>query len=84
MANKASRNFQKNIGFELKKGITRKKMVSHAINKKKIIPPKGVNPKSWLENRLKAYSKTTKETKFETTSTKHTSFAYTQTIQPIL
>ena len=28
MANKASRNFQKNIGFELKKGITRKKMVS--------------------------------------------------------
>ena len=66
MANKASRNFQKNIGFELKKGITRKKMVSHAINKKKIIPPKGINPQTWLKNRLKEYSKTAKETKFET------------------
>ncbi len=66
MANKASRNFQKKIGFELKKGITRKKMVSHAINKKKIIPPKGINPQTWLKNRLKEYSQTAKETKFET------------------
>ena len=66
MANKASRNFQKKIGFELKKGITRKKMVSHAINNKKIIPPKGINPQTWLKNRLKEYSQTAKETKFET------------------
>ena len=66
MANKASRNFQKKIGFKLEKGITRKKMVSYAINKKKIIPPKGVNPDAWLRNRLRAYSETAKETKFET------------------
>ena len=41
-------------------------MVSHAINKKKIIPPKGINPQTWLKNRLKEYSQTAKETKFET------------------
>ena len=66
MANKASRNFQKKIGFKLEKGITRKKMVSYAINNKKILPPKGVSPENWLKNRLKAYSQTVKETKFET------------------
>ena len=36
------------------------------INKKKIIPPEGVNPNAWLRNRLRAYSETAKETKFET------------------
>ena len=66
MANKASRNFQKKIGFKLEKGITRKKMVSYAINNKKILPPKDVSPENWLKNRLKAYSQTVKETKFET------------------
>ncbi len=66
MANKASRNFQKKIGFKLEKGITRKKMVSYAIKNKKILPPKGVSPENWLKNRLKAYSQTVKETKFET------------------
>ena len=63
MANKASRNFQKKIGFKLEKGITRKKMVSHAIKIKKIIPPKGVTPIDWLKNRLKAYSQTVKRNK---------------------
>ena len=41
-------------------------MVSYAINNKKILPPKGVSPENWLKNRLKAYSQTVKETKFET------------------
>ena len=66
MANKASRDFQRKIGFKIEKGITRKKMVSYAIKNKKILPPKGVSPENWLKNRLKAYSKTVKETKFET------------------
>ena len=49
MANKASRNFQKKLGLNLKKGITRKKMVSHAINKKKIIPPKGIKSSNMVK-----------------------------------
>ncbi len=66
MANKASRDFQKNLGFNLKPGISRKEMVSHSIKNKKIIPPKGVKPNEWLKERLKSYSQAQKETKFET------------------
>merc|ERR1711991_184601 len=66
MANKASRNFQKKLGFNLKKGVTRREMVSYAINNKKIIPPSGTKPSDWLKDRLKAYKITQKETKFET------------------
>ena len=66
MANKASRNFQKKLGFNLKKGVTRREMVSYAINNKKIIPPSGTKPSDWLKDRLKAYKFTKNETKFET------------------
>ncbi len=66
MANKASRDFQKNLGFNLKPGISRKEMVSHSLKNKKIIPPKGVKPNQWLKERLKSYTKAQKETKFET------------------
>ena len=66
MANKASREFQKNLGFSLKPGISRKEMVSHSIKNKKIIPPKGVKPNNWLKERLKSYTQSQKETKFET------------------
>ena len=66
MANKASRNFQKKLGFNLKKGVTRREMVSYAINNKKIIPPSGTKPSNWLKDRLKAYKVAQKETKFET------------------
>ena len=57
MANKASRNFQKKLGFNLKKGVTRREMVSYAINNKKIIPPSGTKPSDWLKDRLKAYKR---------------------------
>ncbi len=66
MANKASRDFQKNLGFNLKPGISRKEMVSHSLKNKKIIPPKGVKPNQWLSERLRSYSQAQKETKFET------------------
>ena len=66
MANKASRDFQKNLGFNLKPGISRKEMVSYSIKNKKIIPPKGVKPNEWLKERLKSYKQAHKETKFET------------------
>ena len=66
MANKASRDFQKNLGFQLKPGISRKEMVEHSIKNKKIIPPKGVKPNQWLKERLKSYTQAQKETKFET------------------
>ena len=66
MANKASRNFQKKLGFNLKKGVTRREMVSYAINNNKIIPPSGTKPSNWVKDRLKAYKITQKETKFET------------------
>ena len=67
MANKASRIFQKNkLGFNLKPGVTRRQMVSHSLNNKKIITPKGMNSKKWLSERLRSYSQAQKETKFET------------------
>ena len=66
MANKASRDFQKNLGFQLKPGNSRKEMVEHSIKNKKIIPPKGVKPNQWLKERLKSYTQAQKETKFET------------------
>ena len=66
MANKASRDFQKKLGFNLKPGISRKEMVSHSLKNKKIIPPKGVKPNQWLSERLRSYSQAQKETKFET------------------
>ena len=66
MANKASRDFQKKLGFDLHPGVTRRQMVSTALKKKQIIPPKGMDPNKWLNDRLSAYNKVEKESKFET------------------
>ncbi len=66
MANKSSRNFQKKLGFDLKPGVTRRQMVATALKKKQIIPPRGIDAKNWLNDRLSAYNKVEKESKFET------------------
>ncbi len=66
MANKSSRNFQKKLGFDLKPGVTRRQMVATALKKKQIIPPRGIESKNWLNDRLSAYNKVEKESKFET------------------
>ena len=68
MANQEAKiRLKENINFDIHPGVSRKDMISTAINSGFIVPPKGVTKKQYLKQRLADFEKIKKQHTFQNT-----------------